>query len=180
MTTALIIEDNDDNMALISFILQKGGYDLIEARTGEEGVDLALPDILVEAENSSAVEEILSNITRNGATLEKVGVSREKLSEEMRPLSEKRVKEMLVIEEIASRENIDVDQEEVDHEFAMIAASTGQDAAEIKKYYAQGGMLGAFTRKLREGKTLNYLLQHAKIHEVKNADSAEGTVVTSQ
>ncbi|NCO60994.1 MAG: trigger factor [Deltaproteobacteria bacterium CG_4_8_14_3_um_filter_51_11] len=145
-----------------------------------EGVDLALPDILVEAENSSAVEEILSNITRNGATLEKVGVSREKLSEEMRPLSEKRVKEMLVIEEIASRENIDVDQEEVDHEFAMIAASTGQDAAEIKKYYAQGGMLGAFTRKLREGKTLNYLLQHAKIHEVKNADSAEGTVVTSQ
>lgn len=142
-----------------------------------EGVDMALPDILVEAENSSAVEEIVSNITRNGATLEKVGVSREKLSEEMRPLAEKRVKEMLVIEEISSRENIDVDQEEVDHEFAMIAASTGQDAAEIKKYYAQGGMLGAFTRKLREGKTLNYLLQHAKIHEIKNGNSAEGAVI---
>ncbi|OIO71229.1 MAG: response regulator [Zetaproteobacteria bacterium CG12_big_fil_rev_8_21_14_0_65_55_1124] len=50
MTTALIIEDNDDNMALISFILQKGGYDLIEARTGEEGVDLALqhkPDLII-------------------------------------------------------------------------------------------------------------------------------------
>jgi len=50
MTTALIIEDNDDNMALISFILKSGAYDLIEARTGEQGVDLALqhrPDVII-------------------------------------------------------------------------------------------------------------------------------------
>ncbi len=140
------------------------------------GVDMPLPGILVDAENSSAVEEITSNITRSGATLEKLGVSREKLWEEMRPVSEKRVKEMLIIEEISSREKIDVDQEEIDHEFSMIAARNGQEASEIKKYYAQGGMLGAFGRKLREGKTLNYLLQHANVHEVKNGNSAEGTV----
>jgi len=50
MTTALIIEDNDDNMALISFILQKAGYDLLEARTGEAGIDMVLahrPDFII-------------------------------------------------------------------------------------------------------------------------------------
>ena len=50
MTTALIIEDNEDNMVLISFIMKQAGYELIEARTGEEGVDLALscrPDVII-------------------------------------------------------------------------------------------------------------------------------------
>jgi len=50
MTTALIIEDNDDNMALISFILHKADFDLLEARTGEVGVELALqhkPDVII-------------------------------------------------------------------------------------------------------------------------------------
>jgi len=50
MTTALIIEDNDDNMALISFILRKAGYDLLEAKTGEAGVDMVLahrPDFII-------------------------------------------------------------------------------------------------------------------------------------
>lgn len=50
MTKALIIEDNDDNMVLISFILKQGGYELLEARNGEDGVDLALkerPDVII-------------------------------------------------------------------------------------------------------------------------------------
>jgi len=50
MTTALIIEDNDDNMALITYILKSGAYDTIAATTGEEGVDLALqhkPDVII-------------------------------------------------------------------------------------------------------------------------------------
>lgn len=50
MKKALIIEDNDDNMALISFILHKAGFDLLEARTGESGVELALqhrPDVII-------------------------------------------------------------------------------------------------------------------------------------
>jgi two-component system, cell cycle response regulator DivK len=38
MTTALIIEDNDDNMALISFILQSHGYDTVKSWSGEEGM----------------------------------------------------------------------------------------------------------------------------------------------
>lgn len=42
MTTALIIEDDDNNMLLISMLLAKAGYRVQEARSGEEGVALAL------------------------------------------------------------------------------------------------------------------------------------------
>lgn len=50
MKRALIIEDNEDNMELISFILKKNGYETLQAETGLQGFKLALqekPDFIV-------------------------------------------------------------------------------------------------------------------------------------
>jgi two-component system cell cycle response regulator DivK len=50
MKRILIVEDNETNRYLISFILKKNGYLVLEARTGEEGIALALkekPDLLL-------------------------------------------------------------------------------------------------------------------------------------
>jgi two-component system cell cycle response regulator DivK len=50
MKTALIIEDNDNNLELIRFILQEAGYRVRYAVTGLEGVQQALtipPDFIV-------------------------------------------------------------------------------------------------------------------------------------
>jgi CheY-like chemotaxis protein len=50
MKRILVIEDNETNMYLISFILKKNGYEVIEVRTGEEGVELAIkekPDLIL-------------------------------------------------------------------------------------------------------------------------------------
>ncbi len=44
MKRILVIEDNETNMYLIDFILRKSEYEVIEARTGEEGVELAIKD----------------------------------------------------------------------------------------------------------------------------------------
>ncbi|OPX64103.1 MULTISPECIES: response regulator [unclassified Methanoregula] len=44
MTTVLVIEDNEKNRYLMSFILRGAGYTVIEAVTGEEGVRTALRD----------------------------------------------------------------------------------------------------------------------------------------
>jgi len=44
MATALIIEDSPDNMELITFILKKNGYETAWAKTGQEGIDMALAD----------------------------------------------------------------------------------------------------------------------------------------
>ena len=50
MTTALIIEDNDNNLELIRFILERAGYKTRFAMTGLEGVQQALsipPDFVI-------------------------------------------------------------------------------------------------------------------------------------
>jgi len=40
----LVIEDNETNMYLISFILKKNNYEVIEARSGEEGIEFAFKE----------------------------------------------------------------------------------------------------------------------------------------
>jgi Response regulators consisting of a CheY-like receiver domain and a winged-helix DNA-binding domain len=50
MIKVLVIEDNEMNRYLISFILKGEGFDVIEAVTGEEGVEKAVsesPDMIL-------------------------------------------------------------------------------------------------------------------------------------
>src|SRR5690242_5766991 len=42
MKQVLVIEDNRDNMRLITYALKRGGYDVVAAETGLAGVELAL------------------------------------------------------------------------------------------------------------------------------------------
>lgn len=44
MHKVLVIEDNEDNMNLITFILHKNGYSTIWAETGRKGVELAVQE----------------------------------------------------------------------------------------------------------------------------------------
>jgi two-component system, cell cycle response regulator DivK len=50
MTKVLVIEDNEKNRYLISFLLKGAGYDVIEAITGEGGIETVIrerPDLVL-------------------------------------------------------------------------------------------------------------------------------------
>lgn len=50
MKRILVVEDNQTNMYLISFILRRNGYGVIETGRGEEAVELAIkekPDLVI-------------------------------------------------------------------------------------------------------------------------------------
>lgn len=44
MKKVLVIEDNPDNLRLITYPLQRNGYEVISAGTGEDGVEMALSE----------------------------------------------------------------------------------------------------------------------------------------
>ena len=49
MKQVLIIEDNEDNMYMIKYILEKNNYKVITASTGQEGFEIAIqekPDLV--------------------------------------------------------------------------------------------------------------------------------------
>jgi len=50
MKKILVIEDNENNLYLIRFILENNGFEVLEARDGSEGLELAIqksPDLIM-------------------------------------------------------------------------------------------------------------------------------------
>ncbi len=45
MKKVLVVEDNKDNLRLITYALEKSGYEVVSAETGMEGVELAVREM---------------------------------------------------------------------------------------------------------------------------------------
>jgi trigger factor len=139
--------------------------------TVAEKVEFELPEILVTTEIENAVGRVRENLMRSGSSFEKTGLSEEKVREDFREDAEKRVKEMLILGEIANREDITVDDEEVAKSISGIAQSMGQPVESIYQYYEARGLMDSLRETLMEEKTLNYLVEHANIPVKKSEET---------
>lgn len=141
-----------------------------------DSVDFELPNVLIESELDIAIENFKQNIIRSGSTLEKIGLSENKLREDLRPGSEKRVKEMLILSEIAKQDKITVDEENIAEHYRELALNTGQRPETVEKYYEAGNLMDSLKEKLLEEKSLNYLVEHANIKEVEKDALSQNSV----
>jgi trigger factor len=82
------------------------------------------------------------------------------------------VKAELIIDRIASTENIDVSEEDVQHELEHLGSHSGESAEAIHARLTKQGALDRMKAKLRSDKTLDWLAQNAN---VRTAAAAAGS-----
>ena len=138
-----------------------------------QGTDIQLPQVLVDAEAASSVERLAGRLRMGGSSLEAAGLSEEKLKQDMMPASEKRVKEMLILGQIAKQEEIELTDEDLEEGYRNLAERTGQDIDTLKKYYEARGQVDSLRDHLLEEKTLNYLVDHAKVLEKEKGELSQ-------
>jgi trigger factor len=126
-----------------------------------------LPESLVDSELKGAIENIRQNLLRSGSSMEQAGLDQEKLKQDVKPASEKRVKDMLVLGEIARSNDLNISETELSGGFQDLARSTGQDPEGLRQYYEANNLRESFRQQLLEEKTLNYLVKGANISEVE-------------
>lgn len=143
---------------------------LLEKISGK--VDFTLPQSLVESELNLALENVRQNLIRSGSNMDKAGLDEKKLREEIRPASEKRVKETLILMEIARQNDLTVGEAELADRFREMALSIGQSPEVLRNYYEANNILETFKDRLLEEKTLNFLIKGAKITET-NAEKPD-------
>lgn len=71
--TVLIIEDNEQNIYLATFLLKNSGYHVVQARSGEEGLALSiktLPDLILLDIQLPEMDgyEVVRRLKRQGTT----------------------------------------------------------------------------------------------------------------
>ena len=77
--------------------------------------------------------------------------------------SEKAVKKALLLEAIAEREGINPADDEVDTEIERVAQAAQRPALAVRRMMEKSGDLENLRGGLREKKTLDFLIQHAKV-----------------
>ena len=137
-------------------------------------VDFELPQSLVESEIRSGVESVKQNLLRMGSNMEKAGIKEEKLREDLVPAAGQRVKELLILGEIARQSGLTISDLELDQGFEEMAKSLGQEPQVMRKFYEARDLVGSFREKLLEERTLNYLANGAKIAEMPASQMSRG------
>jgi trigger factor len=132
-------------------------------------VDFELPESLVDSEIRLAIDNVKQNLMRMGGSMEKAGLTEPKLRQDFRPASEKRVKDLLILGEIARQNDLTISEPELVDGFKDLAERSGQDAEVLQRYYEAKQLTEAFKEQLLEEKTLNYLVKAANISEVNAA-----------
>lgn len=132
-----------------------------------EGVDFELPESLVESEIRFGIENLKQNLVRAGADMEKAGFHEERLKTEFRPAAESRVKDMLILGEVAKQNDLSVGESELAESFREMSERTGQEVQVLRQYYEANRLIDTYRQSLLEEKTLNYLVNGATINELE-------------
>ena len=100
--------------------------------------EMDLPEAMIETEARQMLDNFAQRLQQQGLTFEPymqfTGMTVDKMTEEMRPQAEKRIKTRLVLEAIVSAENIEVSDERLDEEVAKMAEAYGMEVDKLKEY----------------------------------------------
>jgi trigger factor len=126
-------------------------------------LSIAPPEALVEAETESSLEEYAGYLSGNG--MDPKEADWDKLARDARPGAERRVKEYLLLDEIARRENLTASDTEVDAEIRSSAARRGLEFDALRDRLAKEGRLGSVRQEIRLQKAIGWLIDHATVEK---------------
>ena len=134
--------------------------------------DFPVPEALVEHQMDVRLERVVRSLAAQGVDPRAVNVDWVTLRRRQEEQAKDDVKAELIIDRVASKENIDVTDEEVTHELEHMAEHSSESAEAIRARLTKQGALDRMKAKLRSDKTLDWLAQNAKIKTVAAANAA--------
>jgi trigger factor len=129
--------------------------------------DLTPPDVLVEAEFSHRLEHFEQELTGAGATLadyaRSAQVTELEIRRDIREQAVKVVTADLLLEEIARRQKVEITEEDIGRQIAILSSRTGREPKEIAQMLADSGRVTTLTADIMRQKALDYLVESVNV-----------------
>lgn len=129
--------------------------------------DLEAPEKLIEGEFEHRLEHFTADLQRAGLSLDDYGreaqLTELEIRRDIRAQAARSVKAELLLEEIARREAIDVTEDELGREIAVLAAQAQADPKEVARNLAETGRVRALAVDIMRRKALDYLVEHVTV-----------------
>lgn len=134
--------------------------------------DFPVPESLVEHQMDVRLERVVRSLAAQGVDPRAVNVDWVTLRRRQEDHARDDVKAELIIDRIATAENIDVTEEDLTRELQHAASHSNESAEALRARLTKQGTLDRMKAKLRSDKTLEWLEQSAKIKTVAAASAA--------
>lgn len=121
------------------------------------------PLSIVEQETSFMIRNIVERITNEGATTDQINERKEDIVNEASRSSKERVKLSYILDRIADGERIEVEESEINNRIESIAGYYNIPSSRFRAELDKKNGAERIKRELRAEKTLNFLLEKAKI-----------------
>lgn len=131
--------------------------------------EFPVPEALVEQQMDVRLERVVRSLAAQGVDPRAVNMDWVTLRRRQQERASDDVKAELIVDRIATTENIEVSDEEVDAELEHLAGHSGESAAAIRARLTKQGSLDRMKAKLRSDKTLDWLAQNSRIRTVAAA-----------
>jgi trigger factor len=127
-----------------------------------EGSDFEVPEGLVKMGLDSIMKSYVGEAQEADADS---GGKIKKAREQLRPLAVNLVKEQFIIDDIAEREGITVDEAQVEEMIKTISQRSGLSLEETRRRAAESEEMDRWRRDILRNKVLDFLMEHAKVEE---------------
>jgi trigger factor len=125
--------------------------------------DFPVPESLVEHQKDVRLERVVRSLAQQGVDPRAVNLDWVTLRQRQEERAKEDVKAELIIDRIASTEQIDVTDEEMEHEMEHLGSHSGESVEAIRARLTKQGALDRMKAKLRSDKTLDWLAQNANV-----------------
>jgi trigger factor len=129
--------------------------------------DLEAPEKLVESEFEHRLGHLEADLREHGLTLndymQQVQLTELELRADVREQAQRSVKAELLLEEVVRNEKIEVDQEDLSRQIALLAAQVSRDPQEVAQEIVKGGRLGAVAADVLRRKALDWVADNVKV-----------------
>jgi trigger factor len=133
--------------------------------------DIPVPQSLVEHQMDVRLERVVRSLAAQGVDPRAVNVDWVTLRRRQEDRARDDVKAELIVDRIATAEQIETTDEELQHELEHAAGHSGESAEVLRARLTKQGTLDSMKAKLRSDKTLDWLAQNSKIRTVAAASS---------
>lgn len=133
--------------------------------------DFPVPESLVEQQMDIRLERVVRSLAAQGVDPRAVNVDWVTLRRRQEDRARDDVKAELIVDRIATAENIDVTDEELNHEIEHMAGHSGESVDVLRARLTKQGALDRMKAKLRSDKTLDWLAQNSQIRTVAAGSS---------
>jgi trigger factor len=125
--------------------------------------EFGVPDAMVMRQVAHQVEHTRERLRRQGVNPDGLQWDYTKIVGELRPAAEKAVRRALLLEAIADQETLQAGEAEVDAEIERFATASQRPVPAVRRMMEKSGDLDALRHGLRERKTLDLLVEHARV-----------------